>query len=371
MTIKVPAKLRAGVERIRPLDPDEAAAVTEFQRSQYPTGSRQVHPGCARWMYGQNPYGGADGPGFWVYRRKGQILGQQGEMPVELQVGAQRRRMSWAVDLMVDPAWRLRGLGPALIAALLEHNPTVGVLYASKEGFPAFLRSGLVDLGPMPVYRRPLDVSRALRLPRVPRPVRRIAPLLVPVMALADVAVAAATRLAGARLVPVDRLDERVEDVWDRSAGHYSILARRDLVALTWRIEQRPDSDVLRRYYLVRRGRALGYVVLRPAVSSGLQTAIVVDYLAPPRWVAPLLLAAGRAARRDGAVAMSVRTRNRPASRRLSIAGFSRRFGADDYPIHLMLRCVDDPEACPVLYDPDRWFLTASDSDLESAVPEQ
>lgn len=188
--MRVPARLKAGVERIRPLDPEEIDAVAEFQRAHYPVGSRQVHDACRTWMYGQNPYGGGDGPGFWVYRRDGQIVGQQGEMPVELQIGEQQRRASWAVDLMVDPAWRLRGLGPALIATLLEHNPIVGVLYASEQGFPAFLRSGLTDLGPMPVYRRPLDAGRALRLPRVPRLVRKLAPVLAPVLRLADSAAA-------------------------------------------------------------------------------------------------------------------------------------------------------------------------------------
>lgn len=158
--------------------------------------------------------------------------------------------------------------------------------------------------------------------------------------------------------------------MWAAAAPDYPVLARRDLTALTWRIDQRPDAAALRRYYLVRGRRPLGYVVLRPKESPGERTAVVVDYLARPHWVAPLLLAAGRAARRDGAVALSVRTRNRRAARSLAIAGFSRRFGTDDYPIHLMLHCTDDPGICADLHDPHRWFLTAADSDLESAVPD-
>jgi GNAT superfamily N-acetyltransferase len=367
--MKVPVRLKAGVERIRPLDPEHRDAVAAFQRAHYPAGSRQVHPACVEWMYGQNPHAGDAGPGFWVYRRDGEIVGQQGEMPVELQAGGQTRRISWAVDLMVDPAWRLRGLGPALIATLLDSNPLVGVLYASEQGFPAFLRSGLTDVGPMPVYRRPLDMGRALQLPRVPRAVRRVAPLLGPLARLADAGAAGLTRLAGARLVPVEQFDERVDEVWASVAPHHRVIATRDLTALRWRIDQRPDHAVLRRYYLERRGRALGYVVLRPTTSAGERTAIVVDYLAPPRWVAPLLLAAGRAARSEGAVAISVRTWNHGAARSLALAGFSRRFGSDDHPIHLMVHCADDAELCAAVLEPGSWFLTAADSDLESAHP--
>ena len=72
------------------------------------------------------------------------------------------------MDLMVEPAWRLRGLGPALIAALLANKSIVCVLYASRDGYPAFVGSGCTDVGIMPIYRRPLDARQALQLPRVP-----------------------------------------------------------------------------------------------------------------------------------------------------------------------------------------------------------
>jgi GNAT superfamily N-acetyltransferase len=369
--MRVPERLKAAVERIHPDDPEHADAVAAFQVASYPDDSRQVNPQCHEWLYRRNPYAGADGPGFWVYRRGDAIVGQQAELPFELQVGHDRRRASWAIDLMVEPAWRLRGIGPALIATLLGHTSIVAVLYASKDGYPAFVGSGCSDLGAMPVYRRPLDAGQALRLPRVPPAVRRLAPVVAPVLRLADAAAAAATRSAGARLVRVDRFDERVDQVWAGASGGYEVLARRDLAALAWRIDQRPDRDQLRRYYLVRRRRTIGYVVVRPTTSSGRHTAVVVDYLAPPRWVVPLLLAAGRAARREGAVALSVRTRNPRADRSLRTAGFLRSFRFDDYPIHLLVHCTDDPDICARVQDPDAWFLTAADSDLESAVPER
>ena len=194
--------------------------------------------------------------------------------------------------------------------------------------------------------------------------------MIDPVLRLADLTVAAMTRLAGVRLVAVDRFDERVDEVWAATADRYPVLATRDLAALAWRIDQRPDRDRLWRYYLVRGRRTVAYVVLRPTMSSGQPTAVVVDYLAPPGWVAPLLLAAGRAAQRKGAVALSVRTWNRRADRWLRTAGFLRRFQSGDYPIHLLVHCTDRADICTGLHDPESWFLTAADSDLESAVPD-
>jgi hypothetical protein len=145
------------------------------------------------------------------------------------------------------------------------------------------------------------------------------------------------------------------------------VLARRDLVALRWRIDQRPDAAALHRYYLVAHHRTVGYVALRTGGTAEAPTAVVVDYLAAPRWVAPLLLAASRVARRQGAVAMSVKTRNRQADRSLRATGFLRRDHGSDDPIRAVVLCTDD-EVRPLVTDPDRWFVTSADSDLEYAM---
>jgi hypothetical protein len=107
--------------------------------------------------------------------------------------------------------------------------------------------------------------------------------------------------------------------------------------------------------------------VLRPAGTADAPTAVIVDYLAAPRWVAPLLVAAGGVARRQGAVAMSVKTRNEPADRHLRTAGFVRRQRGTDEPVRFMVRC-NDPVVAPLVNEPANWFVTSADSDLEYAM---
>jgi GNAT superfamily N-acetyltransferase len=360
-----------GIERVDPLGSDDAEAIDAFQRAHFPPHSRQVAPANRAWLFGPgNPHAGEAGPAFWVCRRDGRIVGQQTELPAVLKIGDAERTVSWAIDLMVDPAWRLRGVGPALVDTVLSHRPIVGVLYASDDGYPAFLKAGCTELGAMPVYRRPLDPRRALQMPQVPARLRRLAPVLGPALRSTDALAAGAVRLAGARLVPVDAFDERSDQVWRATAPCYPVLARRDLAALRWKIDQRPDRYQLRCWYLERRGRAIGYVVVRPTLSAGGRTAVVVDYLAPPRWVAPLLLAAGREAARDGAAALSVRTRNRWADRSLRLAGFVPRPADGGHPIHHLVHCTEQDQAVAArVLDPDSWFLTAGDGDLESGMP--
>src|SRR5262249_41959764 len=119
------------------------------------------------------------------------------------------------------------------------------------------------------------------------------------------------------------------------------------------------------RYYLVRRGKTLGYLVLRPTISSGERAVVVVDYLAPPRWVAPLLLAAGRAARRDGAASLSVKTRNLPADRWLPFSGFIARAPAPPQDRRFLVYCSEEGPVADLVRDPDQWFVTSTDSNLE------
>ncbi|MBN2624310.1 MAG: GNAT family N-acetyltransferase [Acidimicrobiales bacterium] len=364
--MKVPERFKVGITRYTPADADD---LLQFQLRTFEAGSRQVDAARARWLFDENPCRTDDDTrDLWVCRRDGAIVGQQAEIPFDLHVGTHQRRAAWAIDLMVDDAWRLRGVGPALVATQLEGRSIVAGLNLSDKGAATYTRGGWADLGIVGVYLRPLDLARAVRLGSVPARIGRVAPVAGPALRAVDSAAAVTLRAAGARLETVERLDERVDQVWEAAAGDYPVIARRDAATVAWRIDGRPDAATLRRHYLVVRGRPVGYAVLRTTGTATEPTVVVVDYLAPARWVAPLLVAAGLDARRHGAVAMSVKTRNVPADRHLRAAGFVRRDRAADDPIRFMVRCADDPAVCALVDDPDSWFVTSADSDLEYAM---
>jgi hypothetical protein len=360
----VPERLKRAVTRA---GPDDAKDVTRFRVEAFGPDSREADPSRNTWLYEENPCLDDAGPGIWICRKKGDIVGYVSEVPFELQVGQARRRAAWAIDLQVHDEWRLLGIGPGLIASQLQGRSITGVVNLSEHGYAAFRQLGWTDLGIVPVYVRPLDARRVLQAPGTPVParLRRLAPLAGPGLRVIDAGLRASQRARRIRQVRPERLDERVDEVWAKAAPHYPVLVRRDLDSLGWRIDARPDQATFTRYYLMRGTETLGYAVLRPSVSDRLPVAIVVDYLAPPRWVAPLLLSAGWHARRDGAAALVVRTRNQPADRYLRAAGFIRRDSIADPPIRFMVSCEDQPEICSLVSDPDAWFVTSSDSDID------
>lgn len=362
--MRVPERFKRAITRA---GPEDAEDVARFRVEAFGPDSREADPSRNTWLYEENPFLDDAGPGIWICRKKGNIVGYVSQVPFELQVGHARRRAAWAIDLQVDDEWRLLGIGPGLIASQLQEHSITGVVNLSEHGYAAFRQFGWTDLGVVPVYVRPLDARRVLHAPGSPVParLRRLAPLAGPGLRVVDAGLRASQRARGIRLVRTERLDDRVDEVWAKAAPHHPVLVRRDLHSLAWRIDARPDESTLTRYYLVRGDQTLGYAVLRPSVSDRLPVAIVVDYLAPPRWVAPLLLAAGWHARRDGAAALVVRTRNQPADRYLRAAGFIRRDSIADPPIRFMVSCEDQPEICSLVSDPDAWFITSSDSDID------
>jgi len=187
--------------------------------------------------------------------------------------------------------------------------------------------------------------------------------VLGPALRAIDGVFAIVLRLLGLRLEAVDRFDDRVDEVWERAAGDHPVLACRDAAHVRWRFDECPEAGELQRYYLTRGGRTLGYVVLQPSKRWDAPVSLVIDYLAPARWVAPLLVRAAHEARRQGAFTLVCRTLNQQADRRLRLALFVRRGTNVATPLRLVARCAV-PADCTLVGDANSWLLTAADSDL-------
>ena len=360
--VKVPARFKAGITRYSAADADD---LRDVPAPHVRGRRRQVDEARTAWLFDRNPCRTADDTrDIYVCRRDGAIVGQQAEIPFDLQVGGRERRAAWAVDLMVDDAWRLRGVGPGLVATQLDRR-------RCRRAQP--VRQGLRHLRP-----RRLDRPRHRpRLPARPRPGRRgrAAPPRArppgragrrPVLRAADAAVIGALRAAGARLVDADRFDERADEVWAAAAPHYPVLARRDLTPPAWRLDDRPDAARLQRYYLVVRGRPVGYVVLRAGGTAAAPTAVVVDYLAPPRgWRRCWSRRGGPPwPRGRGPVGQDPQRARRPGA---ASPGSCAASGAPTSPSASWCTAPTKTGGRPGA-EPASWFVTSADSDLEYAM---
>jgi GNAT superfamily N-acetyltransferase len=358
--MRVTERFKAGISRFGPGDGDDLA---EFQHSAFGDEGRQLDAERFAWLYERNPSHHDDEPGVWVARRNDTIVGQQAEIPFDVKVGTETHPAGWTVDLIVGPEWRVKGIGPGLVVTHAEQRGLLAAVTQSEDAIRLYERLAWTDVGTIPSYLRPVDMDTTLRMASVPGWTRKLGPVLSVLLRAFDAMVAVLFRLGGLRFHRVPRFDERVDEVWENSAPEHQVLAVRDAAHARWRFDESPEADQFQRYYLSRGRRTLGYVVLQPGERWDQPATVVVDYLAPVRWVAPLLTCAAHEARRQGSFALICRTLNRPADRWLRLGLFLKRGMEVSAPLRLIVHCTV-PTACTLFGNPEAWLLTSADSDL-------
>lgn len=198
------------------------------------------------WEYRDNPYGNGkislafDADGRPAAHHAGypvRFVGFGAEPVVAFQIG----------DLMSAPWARGIGRGPTSVLArtvrhFYEHfsRGRVGFHYgfhtATAKGFALrFMGSRVVE--PVTYRVRPLP-GRSLALGLVTR------------------------LLSGVAVVPIERFDERFDELWQRLRGVYGLAIERDSRYLNWRYADCPDGEY-RGYTVERKGRLLGWGVFR------------------------------------------------------------------------------------------------------------
>ncbi len=359
-------KLREHITRYAPAD---RPALIRFQREMFGADARQLDEEHFEWLFERNPYRRPGGPQMWVYRHNGEIVGQQGGIPFELKVGREYHRASWAIDLMVHPRWRLRGVGPALSETYVASNEITIGLGLSDSAYKAFLRAGWTDMGLIPLYVRPLDVRRMLegRLPGRGR-LHLLGSAATPLVRTADALCEAYARCRGVRIQLVDRFDEAVDALWAEVCDGCAVIARRDFRALRWRFDTLVNRDRYERLYLLRGDRLRGYAVVRSGMRHDAPVGVIIDYLCTPEWIRPLFARCVAYLRNAGAAAIYCTTLCRAAGKSMRTLGFIRRKSG----LRLMIRPSEPSHPlCEMALNARNWFITTADSDGDHSIAEE
>ncbi|MCW2247471.1 GNAT superfamily N-acetyltransferase [Azospirillum fermentarium] len=361
-----------GIARYQPAD---RTALRDFQRAHFGTDTLQCCDAHFPWLFEQVPAIDAEGPHLWLCRRGDTIVGQQAGIPFRLKAGDRRLTASWAIDLMVAPEWRLRGVGPALTEAQANATDLAISLAMSDAAYKSYKRAGWIDLGGLATHLRVIDAAGVARAAghgggwKGPA-----AAASRPLLAAAGMACAAAAWAAGFRLEPMACFDERADGLWRDASPSLTAAAERSADFLRWRFDAKPDAGKLRRLALMRGGRMAGYVVLRTDLWRGLPVGAVMDYLTLPggRW--PLFALLAERARRDGLAALSVRALDARLRKPLRSLGFVCFPNGISKPTRMMIRPAaslngladgpGDADTVALLSVPARWFVTAADSDI-------
>lgn len=329
------------------------------------------------WQYGAHPARAAGEPRNWVIRRDGQIVGHFGGISSFLQVGKELRRAMWGVDLMTHPGHRGGRVIVDLFAAF-EHGAAVPMGYGMADVVRKICEHRgwrSLDVGSVQVLVTSL--AGALRL--VHRGSTAAGRLRRHLARARWRAQTLSWWLRTPRACPTDRRDgwtlavgseppPETDVLWEEVAAGFLVAARRTEVDLRWRY-CRPGATA--RFLALRRaGRLEALAVLELFAWSGVRAGQVSELLVPRGRAAELVpLVVERAlevfAREHADVVLSD---GFPGDVRAALArsGFRELVPGRTETLTWLDRRGDLP---PEMADPDRWLVTAGDSDRSTPWP--
>jgi GNAT superfamily N-acetyltransferase len=338
----------------------ERAELLEFRTRMYGPASVYADPAWVSWLYDAPPTTVSRGPVLWTWRHDDHIEAQQGAIRTRVRVAGAEYDLAWAIDLLVSPAHRQRGVGAVLPSLVVRSSEVTCGTEVSEAAQKSFRRAGWSDLGRLTQWVRVVGPTAFFKSKMAPLPATVLGGLAGSIVRGMDLLDRVRTRAR--RLVPVDHFDDRADAIWERTAPCWPVIARRDRAWLAWRWEACPRREGARLYWLECNSTVVGWVVLRHALHLGVPSAFIVDLLCQPEDLGALLALSVRELSRRKIAAVYCLGSMPGAARTFRDYGFIPRdsgFQAMNFAPAL----PDDAQRA--LGDPSQWFLTAGDSDLD------
>ena len=349
--------------RLLRYSPEERTAFLEFRRYHYGNTSVLAEPAYVDWLFGAGaPGSGEAGAPLWLCRDAERVVGAQGMIRVALKVGEATVPASWMIDFAVREEVRKKGVG----SALGERSRKDGQVRLVLEGTPAAVRiavrAGYKALGDIPLWVKPLRFGD-YRGSRSGEPLKALALRAAsPVLRLLEWRGLRKAVREGLTLEPTAAFDERVDRLWQTCSAELPVACPRDLAFLSWRFGGYPDRGRYRIHWLQRGAETVGYAVLRLGEHHGARAGYLIDFLCPRALLPALLARAVEIFRREEVAVICCMHLGPGTSAAFRSLGFFQR--SSGWPF--MVRTVTaTPEQAAKLEDPNQWFVTASDSNVD------
>lgn len=287
---------------IRQASLDEIDRIRSFLNLAYGYTGEHSMPDRWAWEYLRNPYRGnknADLP-IWIAEENNSIVGQICTIPIELRIGSLTLHAVWGVDLIVLPSFRGGGIGRQLIEKVVQDNQCYMAIDMSDITKRIYDRLGYIQIPPVPVYRKIVQLSSSLVSEYLARSSKKNAwikqlNLIIPRRLLSRFLAFSINRIIRVRkalslqakkkkkknqvdIFPLQSFGPGMDEFWKKIQSQYGIIVKRDQTFLNWRFRGNRDLN-----YLVfgarREGDISGYIVLRKGELNQTCLGYVVDIL--------------------------------------------------------------------------------------------
>ena len=256
------------------------------------------------WQFVDNPYAKCEDNDVpvWIAETDGRVVGQIAVQKGALKLDGATHPAGWIIDVFILPAYRGFGLGHQLFAAVAKECPILVTLTMAAATRRLTERLGAVDLGEVKLFWRGarLDsatvqrylLARTAYHPYVNSTIRGLCSRVLLHRILASVGnflLSLRNRVSSAprtqeeiRIVQTERFGPDVDMFWKAVSPDFPVAFARETEFLNWRFCECPQV----RYHCFiasRKGRSVGYLVLRRTEAGELPQGIIVDLMASRR----------------------------------------------------------------------------------------
>ncbi len=348
---------RIVIEQMKLSEKDNVLA---FLKTAYADNPRHADPEFWDWHFPASPFCDPDNLPIWLAKSGGRIAGQLAATPVEFNVGGEIVSAIWILDLIVDPAFRRKGIAKNLALASKDFCPFVlGVNTTAQHSTELLEGLGWVIFTKIPRFQKILFPGNAMRETAGVGPLRSAANL-----AFAPLRPSLKELVRGQQKVKIlDSFDSSFDDLWSDAKDQWNCSVSRTSAMLNWQFREQPGKrfEILG-YFDGNKLRGYAVLFFRKPDSHGLISKSAVSDICyhpeRPQEIVDALL--------QGALKLSLERRvgslvtdalDPLVEERLGRLGFWR------VKSDLQL-LANVPEERQWLYDPAKWFLTRGDSDI-------
>lgn len=197
-----------------------------------------------RWLFDENPYNPGGQNMMYVMKEGDKIIGSDGLLPFELQVGDRTVLSAHSVKSMTHPDFKRQGIFKTMtlnsLAKAREHHLSVVIGLANKASYPAYEKFGWPTLYERDIYIRPINIYNPLRK-------KLKLSFLAGIGATAFLAYDGMrlwwkkSKQKGYQVAMHAEVPESAGACFDRYRNHFNVMIVRDYKYLNYRYNKRPD----------------------------------------------------------------------------------------------------------------------------------
>lgn len=313
------------------------------------------------WQFKDNPYEST--PQIWVFKDNCQICGYQAAVPIILKVRDEYHCCPWAVDIVVEPNFRNKGIGYLLTKELNKTTDMTLALDIRDDAYSMYKKDGWMDIGDIFRFVKILDAKCLIRKKlKIPIISEILSTLINLYFKLRNSKLTRIYNKNHIQIDQIDRFDEQFDKFWELVSDNYPLIVQRDAKYLNWKYVSQPCMNYV--IFQMKNGDKIsGYIVLRIRYENNRKVGYIVDLLAAPEQSVWLISKAVHYFKAEKATTIVCYVLNEKIETLMKKFGFHLRGPNPKFMIK-----VNNLKLTPeILRNRANWFITCGDSNMDQS----